>query len=237
MLCVGGSTRIPLVRQRLAELFGKPPMVRINPDEVIAQGAAIQAGSLTGNLVAGTGMGIRDAVPTTALSPLTLEEIPTGARPLTTSVMAPLPRPLLLDVTPATLGISTAGGYAERLIDKNSPIPIERTKVFSTARDGQTRVVLECCRGEDRRFADNEPLGQLVLDELPPRPRGEVKLEVTFRVDTDGILHVRARDAATGANQEVSLTILGAPTTTTAAPAPALDDVPDPPLELVGADE
>jgi molecular chaperone DnaK len=235
VLCVGGSTRIPLVRQRLAELFGKPPMVRINPDEVIAQGAAIQAGSLTGNLVAGTGMGIRDAVPTTALSPLTLEEVPTGARPLTTSVMAPLPRPLLLDVTPATLGISTAGGYAERLIDKNSPIPIERTKVFSTARDGQTRVVLECCRGEDRRFADNEPLGQLVLDELPPRARGEVKIEVTFRVDTDGILHVRARDAATGANQEVSLTILGAPTAVT--PAPALDDVPDPPLELVGADE
>ena len=194
VLCVGGSTRIPLVRQRLAELFGKPPQVKINPDEVIAQGAAIQAGSLSGNLVTGTGMAARDAV---------APELVATARPL--------PRPLLLDVTPATMGIATAGGYCERLIEKNAPIPIERTKVFTTARDDQTLVVIDCCRGEARKYKENEPLGQLRLDELPARKRGEVKIEVTFRVDTDGILHVRARDVETGAAQEVSLTILGAP--------------------------
>ena len=135
-----------------------------------------------------------------------------GADPLSFSVMTQLPRPLLLDVVPATLGVATAGGYSDRLVEKNAPIPIERTKVFTTARDDQTKVVLDCCRGEQRRYGENEPLGQLVLDGLPSGRRGEVKIEVTFRVDTDGILHVRARDAATGADQEVAMTILGAPT-------------------------
>ena len=209
VLCVGGSTRIPLVRQRLAELFGKPPQIKINPDEVVAQGAAIQAGSLSGNLVQGTGMATRDAAPTAAISPLALGD---QARPLPAG--RPLPRPLLLDVTPATMGIGTAGGYCERLIEKNAPIPIERSKVFTTARDDQTKVVIDCCRGEQRRYTENEPLGQLVLDGLAARRRGEVKIEVTFRVDTDGILHVRARDVETGAAQEVTLTVLGAPEAT-----------------------
>ncbi len=213
ILCVGGSTRIPLVRKRLAELFGKDPLIKINPDEVVAQGAAIQAGSLSGSLAAATGMATRDAVPTAPVSPLTLGDITTpGINPLSFSVAQPLPRPLLLDVTPATMGLATAGGYCEKLIEKNAPIPIERTKVFSTARDQQNKVVIDCCRGEQKRYAENEPLGQLVLADLPPRARGEVKIEVTFRVDTDGILHVRARDLDTGANQEVALTILGAPT-------------------------
>jgi molecular chaperone DnaK len=212
VLCVGGSTRIPLVRRRLAELFGREPAIRINPDEVIAQGAAIQAGSLSGKLAAGTGMGVRDAVVTSATSPLF-----SGAGGVPFDPGQPLPRPLLLDVTPATLSIATAGGYTERLLEKNAPIPIERTKVFTTARDHQTQVVIDCCRGESRRFADNEPLGQLVLNDLPARPRGEVRIEVTFRVDTDGILHVRARDAQTGAKQEAQLSVLGAPVAERAA--------------------
>jgi molecular chaperone DnaK len=215
VLCVGGSTRIPMVRQRLAELFGRAPQIKINPDEVVAQGAAIQAGSLAGNLVAGSGMAARDAVPTAGISPLQLAEqgqTHSPADPVSFSVARPLPRPLLLDVTPATMGISTAGGYCERIIEKNAPIPIERTKVFTTARDDQSKVVIDCCRGEQRKYKENEPLGQLVLDQLPPRKRGEVKIEVTFRVDTDGILHVRARDVATGTAQEATLTILGAPT-------------------------
>ncbi|HTJ42115.1 MAG TPA: Hsp70 family protein [Kofleriaceae bacterium] len=206
ILCVGGSTRIPLVRKRIADVFGKPPSMRINPDEVVAQGAAIQAGSLSGKLVAGTGMGARHAVVTTAVSPLY-----SGAGGVAHDPNVPLPRPLLLDVTPATLSIATAGGYTERLIEKNAPIPIERTKVFTTARDLQTTVVIDCCRGESRRYSENEPLGQLVLGDLSPRLRGEVKIEVTFRVDTDGILHVRARDAVTGVAQEALLSVLGAP--------------------------
>ena len=211
ILCVGGSTRIPLVRQRIAEVFGKAPSMRINPDEVVAQGAAIQAGSLSGKLIQGSGMGTKNAVTTTATSPLY-----SGAGGVAHDPNTPLPRPLLLDVTPATLSIATAGGYTERILEKNAPIPIERTKLFTTARDNQTRVVIDCCRGESRRFSENEPLGTLVLEELPARPRGAVKIEVTFRVDTDGILHVRARDAVTGVAQEAMLSVLGAPVETAA---------------------
>jgi molecular chaperone DnaK len=216
VLCVGGSTRIPLVRQRLADTFGKPPQIRINPDEVVAQGAAIQAGSLSGHLVGGTGMATRDAAPASGRTILGVPAAPIGgADPVSSSVAKPLPRPLLLDVTPATMGIATAGGYCEKLIEKNAPIPIERTKVFTTARDQQVKVVIDVCRGEARRFGENEPLGQLILDHLAAKPRGNVKIEVTFRIDTDGILHVRAKDVDTGLAQEATLTVLGAPATRT----------------------
>lgn len=206
VVCVGGTSRIPLVRRRLAELFGREPAVRINPDEVVAHGAAIQAGSLSGTLFQGAGMARKDAVPTPALSPLAHG----ASAPTQLGLPAPA-RPVLLDVTPASLRIATAGGYTEQILDRNLPTPIERTRTFTTARDHQTQVVIECCRGEARRFADNEPLGQLVLDGLPPRRRGEVRIDVTFRVDTDGILHVRARDADTGIMREADLQVIGAP--------------------------
>ncbi len=204
ILCVGGSTRVPLVRRRLAELFGREPNVRLNPDEVVAQGAAIQAGSLSGGIVPGTGMGTQDSVATESLSPLSL-----GNRTL---ALLPPSRPLLLDVTPAPLAIQTTGGFTELLLDKNLPIPIERSRVFTTVRDDQTRVEIHCCRGEAKRYVDNEPLGVLVLEDLPRRARGVIAIEVTFRVDTDGILHVRARDTVSGARREARLAILGAPT-------------------------
>lgn len=203
VLCVGGSTRIPLVRQRLATLFHREPNVRINPDEVVAQGAAIQAGSLIGSLTVGTGMAMRDSVTTRALSPLAL-----AGRSV--ALLAPT-RPLLLDVTPATFAIQTAGGFTEILIEKNLPIPIERRRIFTTLRDHQTRVEIHCCRGEFRYYADNEPLGLLVLEDLPSRNRGDLSIEVTFRVDSDGILHVRARDTSSGLKREAALHILGAP--------------------------
>ena len=221
VVCVGGTSRIPLVRRRLAELFGREPAARINPDEVVAHGAAIQAGSLSGSLFAGPGMASKNAplpaVSTAggrggAASAPTLMGLPAPALPA-----AIPPRPILLDVTPASLRIATAGGYTEQILDKNLPTPIERTRTFTTAHDHQTLVVIECCRGEARRFADNEPLGQLVLEGLPPRRRGEVRIDVTFRVDTDGILHVRARDADTGIAREATLQVLGAPTATAGA--------------------
>ncbi|MEP6864847.1 MAG: Hsp70 family protein [Deltaproteobacteria bacterium] len=208
ILCVGGSTRIPVVRHRLAEVFRREPNISINPDEVVAQGAAIQAGSLSGAIIAGTGMGARDAVITQAHSPL-IYGGPAGGR---AKPQAALVRPILLDVNPSTLAIQTAGGYAERLLDKNSPIPIERSRVFTTARDNQTRVEIDCCRGESRRYSENEPLGKLVLEELPAKPRGDLKIEVSFRVDADGILHVKAADAESGQRQEASLHVIGAPT-------------------------
>ncbi|HEX2686087.1 MAG TPA: Hsp70 family protein [Kofleriaceae bacterium] len=203
VLCVGGSTRIPMVRRRLAELFGREPNIAINPDEVVAQGAAIQAGSLIGTLTAGTGMGARDAVATAGHSPLSSGEI---LLPET-----PAKRPVLLDVNPATLAIHTAGGFAERLLEKNAPIPIERTRVFTTSRDYQTRVQIDCCRGEARRYSDNEPIGTLLLDGLVPRPRGDLMIEVEFRVDADGILRIRAGDQKSGKLQVVHLQVLGAP--------------------------
>jgi molecular chaperone DnaK len=203
VLCVGGSTRIPLVRRRLAELFGKEPNVAINPDEVVAHGAAIQAGSLTGALSPGTGMGARDAVATLGHSALANGGF---TLPETTAK-----RPVLLDVNPATLAIHTAGGFTERLLEKNAPIPIERTRIFTTSRDNQTRVEIDCCRGEARRYTDNEPLGTLLLDGLTPRPRGDVKIEVQFRIDADGILHVRASDQLSGKDQEAHLQVIGAP--------------------------
>jgi molecular chaperone DnaK len=205
VLCVGGSTRIPLVRRRLAELFGREPNVRIHPDEVVAQGAAIQAGSLSGVILPGTGMGARDAVATAGHSALPgsgAVELPRGAAK----------RPILLDVNPASLAIRSVGGYAERLLDKNAPIPIEKTRVFTTARDEQTRVEIDCCRGESRRYDENEPLGTLVLEDLPPRPRGEAQIAVSFRIDADGILHVSATDQVSGQRQEAHLQVLGAPT-------------------------
>jgi molecular chaperone DnaK len=190
VLCVGGSTRIPAVRQRVAEIFQREPSIRIDPDEVVAHGAAVQAAILVGN------------------------------------TEATQQRALLLDVTPATLSIGTAGGYVERLLEKNAPIPIERTKMFTTAHDYQAKVVVECCRGESKRYQDNEPLGTMTLDNLPRELRGEAKIEVTFRVDADGILHVRARDKRTGEKQEISLNIIGAPlgeAGDASADAPALD--------------
>jgi molecular chaperone DnaK len=123
----------------------------------------------------------------------------------------PAKRPLLLDVTPASLSIQSVGGYSERLLDKNAPIPIEKTRRFTTARDNQTRVEIDCCRGESRRYAENEPLGTPVLEDLPPRPRGEVQIEVSFRIDVDGILHVSATDQASGVRREAHLQVLGAP--------------------------
>jgi molecular chaperone DnaK len=119
---------------------------------------------------------------------------------------------VLLDVNPATLAIQTAGGFTERLLDKNAPIPIEKVRVFTTARDNQSRVEIDCCRGENRRYTENEPLGTLLLENLAPAKRGELKIEVSFRVDSDGILHVRALDQASGAKQEAHLQVLGAPT-------------------------
>jgi molecular chaperone DnaK len=203
VLCVGGSTRIPLVRERLAEAFGREPNYKINPDEVVSQGAAIQAGSLTGALSAGTGMGARDAVATAGHSPLAHGNVTLPA--------GEVKRPVLLDVNPATLAIHTAGGFTERLLEKNAPIPIEKTRVFTTARDHQNRVEIDCCRGENRRYSENEPLGTLVLESLPDKLRGDLKIEVSFRVDADGILHVSASDQASGQRQEAHLQVLGAP--------------------------
>jgi molecular chaperone DnaK len=204
VIMVGGSTRIPLVRRRVAELFGREVLDRINPDEVVAQGAALQASILSGQLPAApAGAAMADA----DMDPGPLRALPPASVP---------DDAILLDVNPASLGVATAGGFTDRILEKNAPIPIERTKSFTTARDGQTRVVITCVRGEARKRAEGEVLGELILEDIPAAPRGEVELAVTFRVDTDGILHVRAVDARTGQARQARLNVIGAPVTETA---------------------
>ncbi len=227
IICVGGSTRVPMVRDKIANLFGRDPSLGINPDEVVAHGAAIQAASLAGSLDGpartsiGTAPTMMIPAPVAAAGGPPPIDLPPGE---TTERVQPVQhvtshpaqqmaavRPVLMDVNTATLRIATAGGWSESILDKNAPIPIERTKIFTTAHDRQTHVVIDCGRGEERKFADNEVLGTLELDKLEPRLRGESQIEVTFRVDADGILHVRARDKATGTKAEARLTVIGAP--------------------------
>jgi molecular chaperone DnaK len=118
--------------------------------------------------------------------------------------------PVLIDVTPRALAVGTVGGWCDELIPRNSPIPIEQSRVFSTAHDGQTSVEVKVCQGESRRFDENILLGTVVLEGLPAMPRGHLKIHVTFEINTDGILEARARDDKTGQVRSVSVHLLGA---------------------------
>jgi molecular chaperone DnaK len=132
--------------------------------------------------------------------------------PQAPTIMAPAPTPrspVVFDVTPASFGIGTVAGYCEELIRRNSRVPTEMKRTFVTSRDKQQIVRLQVCQGESRRIEENVVLGDLVLERLEARPRGETTIEVTFTIDASGILQVRARDARTGQEQRVSLEILG----------------------------
>jgi molecular chaperone DnaK len=166
IVLVGGQTRMPLVQQTVQKFFGKEPHKGINPDEVVAVGAAIQAGVLGGE--------VKDV--------------------------------LLLDVTPLTLGIETLGGVATPLIERNTTIPTKKSQIFSTAADSQTQVEVHVLQGERPMAADNKTLGRFILDGIAPAPRGMPQIEVTFDIDADGILHVSAKDKATGREQKITIT-------------------------------
>ncbi len=161
VVLVGGMTRMPKVQQVVKELFGKEPHKGVNPDEVVAVGAAIQGGVLKGE--------VKDV--------------------------------LLLDVTPLSLGIETLGGVFTRLIERNTTIPTKKSQVFSTAEDGQNAVTIRVSQGEREMAADNKLLGQFDLVGIPPAPRGVPQVEVTFDIDANGIVHVSAKDKATGKEQ------------------------------------
>lgn len=169
VLLVGGSTRIPKVQEIVKDFFGKEPNKSVNPDEVVAIGAAVQGAVLTGEV---------------------------------TDV-------LLLDVTPLSLGIETLGGIATRLIERNTTIPTRKSQVFSTAEDNQTAVDIRVVQGERELAKDNKLLGQFRLEGIPPAPRGVPQIEVTFDIDANGIVHVSAKDKATGKEQKITITSTG----------------------------
>ena len=167
VILVGGQTRMPIVQQKVKQFFGKEPNKSVNPDEVVAIGAAIQAGVLKGEV----------------------KEV------------------LLLDVTPLTLGIETLGGVMTPLISRNTTIPTSKSQIFSTATDSQPSVEIHVLQGERPMANDNRTLGRFMLDGILPAPRGMPQVEVTFDIDANGILSVKALDKGTGKEQKITITV------------------------------
>jgi len=165
VILVGGQTKMPLIQKKVKEMFGKEPHIGINPDEVVAAGAAVQAGVLQGD--------VKDV--------------------------------LLLDVIPLTLGIETLGGVSTALISKNTTIPAKKSQIFSTAADNQPSVEIHILQGERQMAIDNKTLGRFILSDIVPAPRGIPQIEVTFDIDANGILEVKAQDKKTGKEQSIKI--------------------------------
>ena len=271
VLLVGGAARMPLVARKVEQFFGRPPAMRINPEEVVALGAAIQAALLDRTRPNATGpmshphiaevsvvalppeqpavpgnfpslplVGPHERAPAPTPSaqflpgatskPLVFDvpkrsgalgETPNDAaqsarnppplpeRARAQTVVSARSPSLLIDVTPLNLGVETAGGFCDVLIEANTPVPCDKTRTFTTASDAQTVVRIRVAQGKSERFAENTLLGELELSGMAPAPRGETQIAVTFEIDADGILQVRARDVRTRQETAARMQLVG----------------------------
>lgn len=219
LVLVGGTTRVPIVAERIQQFYGKRAVEGINPDEVVSIGAAIFGASLVAPRSA-------PPIPSSAVNfaqtqsqddswmselegSTQMTQLPMQGQPHPQQQQQASAGPLLLDVTPHALGIATVGGVMDILIERNGQLPLERSRLFSAARDNQTRVVLPVYSGNSRRIEENHQLGVLELTDIAPGPREDIKIEVTFEVDTNSMLSVRATDMRTGRNTFARLSISG----------------------------
>jgi molecular chaperone DnaK len=227
VILVGGSTRIPMVRARVEQFFGRPPLDRINPDEVVAVGAAIQAAALTAGPVhrdvpPAPIPGARNPHPSSKEGLEPIDEDVTLSTDMTallaerdkkTHPSKPPPppdaTPVLVDVTPRALVVETAGGWCDVIVPRNAKIPCERTRAFTTSSDGQTLVRVRVAQGEDAVFRQNTFLGEVELSGIGPAPRGQVTIQVRFEVDESGTLQVYATDMSTGREAYAMLQLVG----------------------------
>jgi molecular chaperone DnaK len=183
IVLVGGTTRIPIVRETVRAIFNRKPQTSINPMSLVAVGAAIQGAALVGLLVPMADGGV--------------------------SAPSMNATAVLLDVTPRSLGVRTLGGNVDRIIERNSVVPVEQTRLFTTTVDNQKYVRIEVCQGESPSFDENTKLGEVLLSGIRPAPRGETSVSVTFEINTDGLLEVRALDGQTGQEQTATMKVLG----------------------------
>lgn len=226
LILVGGVCRMPLVQRRLAEIFERAPRMDVDPVAAAALGAALFAAKtdvLDHRIT--SPYGAVSAPPDSEMTPPVLRRTTRVGRIITkkmftaaipavteedlaqTAPVAEPTSPTLIEATAVQLGLSTVAGFCGEIIPASQPLPASNTRLFSTARDNQQQVRIQVCQGNSRRFAENMPLGVLVLDQLPPRPRGDVRIRVTFSIDADGVLEAHARDEQSGREQSIKVQV------------------------------